>query len=34
MEPRLKAKKIILAAKIIFFNFRGGSMLKENTKIL
>jgi len=31
MEPRLKWNKIILAAKIILFNFRGGSMLKQKT---
>jgi len=34
MEPRLKWNKIILAAKIILFQFRRGSMLKQNTKIL
>ena len=30
MEPRLKWNKVILAAKIIVFHFRRGSMLKEN----
>jgi len=28
MEPRLKSNKIILAAKIILFHFRRGSMVK------
>jgi len=28
MEPRLKLNKIILAAKIILFHFRRGSVLK------
>jgi len=28
MEPRLKWNKIILAAKIILFHFRRGSVLK------
>jgi len=28
MEPRLKRNKIILAAKIILFHFRRGSVLK------
>jgi len=32
-EPPLKWKKIILAAKIILFHFRRGSMLKENSLI-
>ena len=34
MEPRLKWNKIILAAKIILFHFRRGSVLKWNNKIL
>jgi len=28
MEPRLKLNEIILAAKIILFHFRRGSVLK------
>jgi len=28
MEPRLKWNKIVLAAKIVLFHFRRGSMLK------
>jgi len=28
MEPHLKSNKIILAAKIILFHYRRGSMLK------
>ena len=34
MEPRMKWNKIILAAKIILFHLRRGSMLKLNTTIL
>jgi len=34
MEPRLKGNKIIVAAKIILFHFRPGSVLKQNTKFL
>jgi len=30
METRLKWNEIILAAKIILFHFRRGSMLKQN----
>jgi len=29
MEPRLKWNEITLAAEIILFHFRGGSMLKQ-----
>jgi len=29
MEPHLKSNKIILAAKIMLFHFRRGSMLKQ-----
>ena len=32
MESRLEWNKIILAAKIILFHFRRGSVLKQNTK--
>jgi len=30
IELRLKSNKIVLAAKIILFHFRRGSMLKQN----
>jgi len=33
-EPRLKWNTIVLAAKMILFHFRRGSVLKQNTKIL
>jgi len=33
-DPRLKWNKIVLAAKIILFHFRRGSVLKSSTKIL